>query len=171
MGLNNHRHGLWTCILAEFTESGSHSSLCWMPEDSASHVDWKATAKSGSLKVREFAREDERKLCIAFDNPEAGMISEAAYRTGATARAPARRPPWPGCHAAPWRGCPARPGGPRRRPRRGSPAARLRRARRARPVRRPYGCVFPWAHTADFARGDRRPAPFGERPWRDPSPC
>ncbi|MBZ5686492.1 MAG: DUF58 domain-containing protein [Acidobacteriia bacterium] len=51
----------------------------YMPEDSARHVDWKATAKSGSLKVREFAREDERKLCIAFDNPEAGMISEAAY--------------------------------------------------------------------------------------------
>jgi len=51
----------------------------YMPEDSARHVDWKATAKSGSLKVREFAREDERKLCIAFDNPEAGLISEAAY--------------------------------------------------------------------------------------------
>jgi len=51
----------------------------YMPEDSARHVDWKASAKSGSLKVREFAREDERKLCIAFDNPEAGMISEAAY--------------------------------------------------------------------------------------------
>jgi uncharacterized protein (DUF58 family) len=42
-------------------------------------VDWKATAKSGSLKVREFAREDERKLCIAFDNPEAGLIPEGAY--------------------------------------------------------------------------------------------
>ncbi len=51
----------------------------YMPEDSARHVDWKATAKSGSLKVREFAREDERKLCIAFDNPDAGMISAAAY--------------------------------------------------------------------------------------------
>ena len=51
----------------------------YMPEDSARHVDWKSTAKSGSLKVREFAREDERKLCIAFDNPEAGLISEAAY--------------------------------------------------------------------------------------------
>jgi len=50
-----------------------------MPEDSARHVDWKATAKSGSLKVREFAREDERKLCIAFDNPEAGLLSESAY--------------------------------------------------------------------------------------------
>lgn len=51
----------------------------YMPEDSARHVDWKATAKSGSLKVREFAREDERKLCIVFDNPEAGLISEQEY--------------------------------------------------------------------------------------------
>src|SRR5580692_4333182 len=51
----------------------------YQPEDSARHVDWKATAKSGSLKVREFAREDERKLCIVFDNPEKGQVSEAAY--------------------------------------------------------------------------------------------
>ena len=51
----------------------------YMPEDSARHVDWKATAKSGSLKVREFAREDERKLCIVFDNPETGLISERVY--------------------------------------------------------------------------------------------
>lgn len=51
----------------------------YTPEDSARHVDWKATAKSGSLKVREFAREDERKLCIVFENPEAGALSERAY--------------------------------------------------------------------------------------------
>ena len=51
----------------------------YMSEDSARHVDWKATAKSGSLKVREFARDDERKLCIAFDNPEPGLVSERAY--------------------------------------------------------------------------------------------
>ena len=51
----------------------------YMPEDSARHVDWKATAKSGSLKVREFTREDERRLCIIFDNPVTGVISEAAY--------------------------------------------------------------------------------------------
>jgi uncharacterized protein (DUF58 family) len=51
----------------------------YMPEDSARHVDWKATAKSGTLKVREFAREDERKLCIVFDNPQPGLISERAY--------------------------------------------------------------------------------------------
>jgi len=51
----------------------------YLPEDSARHVDWKATAKSGSLKVREFAREDERKLSIVFDNPEPGIISESDY--------------------------------------------------------------------------------------------
>src|SRR5579863_2630909 len=54
----------------------------YMPEDSARHVDWKATAKSGSLKVREFTREDERKLCIVFDNPAAGIISGPAYERG-----------------------------------------------------------------------------------------
>jgi len=54
----------------------------YMPEDSARHVDWKASAKSGSLKVREFTREDERKLCIVFDNPLFGAISEAAYEKG-----------------------------------------------------------------------------------------
>ena len=51
----------------------------YMPEDSARHVDWKATAKSGSLKVREFSREDERKLRIVFDNPASGVLSENAY--------------------------------------------------------------------------------------------
>jgi len=51
----------------------------YMPEDSARHVDWKATAKSGSLKVREFSREDERKLRIVFDNLASGVVSEAAY--------------------------------------------------------------------------------------------
>jgi uncharacterized protein (DUF58 family) len=51
----------------------------YMPEDSARHVDWKATAKSGSLKVREFSREDDRKLRIVFDNPAPGVVSESAY--------------------------------------------------------------------------------------------
>lgn len=51
----------------------------YMPEDSARHIDWKATAKSGSPKVREFTREDERKLRIIFDNPGPQVISEASY--------------------------------------------------------------------------------------------
>jgi uncharacterized protein (DUF58 family) len=53
----------------------------YMPEDSARHVDWKATAKSGSLKVREFSREDERKVRIVFDNPGGGLISEKSYES------------------------------------------------------------------------------------------
>jgi len=50
-----------------------------MPEDSARYVDWKATAKSGSLKVREFSREDERKLRVVFDSPGTGVVSDSAY--------------------------------------------------------------------------------------------
>ncbi len=59
--------------------SDLHMIREYMPEDSARHVDWKATAKSGSLKVREFSREDERRVCIVFDNPAAGLISDPAY--------------------------------------------------------------------------------------------
>lgn len=53
-------------------------------EDSARHVDWKATAKSGSLKVREFAREDQRKLRVVFDNPVPGAVSSNAYESAVT---------------------------------------------------------------------------------------
>ena len=56
----------------------------YMPEDSARHVDWKATAKSGSLKVREFSREDERKVRLVFDNPSPGTVSEQAYENAVT---------------------------------------------------------------------------------------
>ena len=51
----------------------------YLPEDSARHVDWKATAKSGDLKVREFAREDERRLRVVFDNPTPGEVPIQRY--------------------------------------------------------------------------------------------
>jgi uncharacterized protein (DUF58 family) len=51
-------------------------------EDSARHVDWKATARTGELKVREFTREDERKLRLIFDNPGEGTISSGSYERG-----------------------------------------------------------------------------------------
>jgi uncharacterized protein (DUF58 family) len=54
----------------------------YMPDDSARHVDWKATARTGALKVREFSREDERKLRIVFDNPAPGVLPSAAYERG-----------------------------------------------------------------------------------------
>ncbi|MGH9676315.1 MAG: DUF58 domain-containing protein, partial [Candidatus Acidiferrum sp.] len=51
----------------------------YTPQDTARHVDWKATAKTGALKVREFTREDERRLRIVFDNPPPGAVPEQAY--------------------------------------------------------------------------------------------
>jgi uncharacterized protein (DUF58 family) len=51
----------------------------YMPDDSARHVDWKATARTGALKVREFSREDERKLRIVFDNPAPGVLDLKVY--------------------------------------------------------------------------------------------
>jgi uncharacterized protein (DUF58 family) len=46
----------------------------YQPGDSARSLDWKATAKSQRLKVREFTREDERRVELVFDShlpPEA----------------------------------------------------------------------------------------------------
>src|SRR5690348_3162912 len=39
----------------------------YLPTDSARFVDWKSSAKTGGLKIREFAREDERRLVLALD--------------------------------------------------------------------------------------------------------
>lgn len=39
----------------------------YQTNDSARHVDWKASARTGVLQVREFAREDERRVLLAFD--------------------------------------------------------------------------------------------------------
>ncbi len=57
--------------------------------DSARHVDWKASAKSGTLQVREFAREDERRVLLAFDpfvsaSAPASASSTAAFERGVT---------------------------------------------------------------------------------------
>lgn len=56
--------------------------------DPARHIDWKASARSRTVMVREFTREDERKLRLVFDNPAPGTVSEndyeAAVRLGAS---------------------------------------------------------------------------------------
>lgn len=39
----------------------------YQQDDSARHVDWKATARVRQLKVREFTREDDRRLRLTFD--------------------------------------------------------------------------------------------------------
>jgi uncharacterized protein (DUF58 family) len=51
----------------------------YTPQDSARNLDWKATAKTGSLKVREYSREDERRLRLVFDNSEPGRVTSTAY--------------------------------------------------------------------------------------------
>jgi uncharacterized protein (DUF58 family) len=52
--------------------------------DSARHVDWKATAKAQQLKVREFTREDERRLVLVFDSslPAGDHKSLAQFEKG-----------------------------------------------------------------------------------------
>jgi uncharacterized protein (DUF58 family) len=49
----------------------------YQQSDSARHVDWKATARVQQLKVREFTREDERRVRIVFDN----SVPDARPRT------------------------------------------------------------------------------------------
>ena len=39
----------------------------YQPTDSARHVHWKASARSGSLMVREFAREEDSRVMLVFD--------------------------------------------------------------------------------------------------------
>ena len=50
-----------------------HSLRDYQPTDSGRLVDWKVTAKSGRLMVREFAREDERRVMLVLD-PYVGKV-------------------------------------------------------------------------------------------------
>ena len=50
------------------------------PSDHIRHIDWKATAKTSELMVREHIREDERRLTIVFDTmPEESSQSQADF--------------------------------------------------------------------------------------------
>jgi uncharacterized protein (DUF58 family) len=53
-----------------------HSLRDYQPTDSGRLVDWKVTAKSGRLMVREFAREDERRVMLVLD-PYTGKVTAA----------------------------------------------------------------------------------------------
>jgi uncharacterized protein (DUF58 family) len=44
-----------------------HSLRDYQPQDDMRHIDWKATARSNHLIVREFTSEDERRVHIVFD--------------------------------------------------------------------------------------------------------
>ncbi|MFQ5663503.1 MAG: DUF58 domain-containing protein [Terriglobia bacterium] len=63
------------------------------PSDSARYVDWKATAKAQRLQVREFTREDERRVELVFDPvlpPEAPGKVPVEERRSAAPLDPAR---------------------------------------------------------------------------------
>lgn len=79
--------GKFTNVLSEIRgeiESQSKGRGCdlyalrdYQAGDSARHVDWKATAKSQRLKVREFTREEEVRVTIFFDDRMAPPASPA----------------------------------------------------------------------------------------------
>lgn len=46
------------------------------PQDDLRHIDWKATARSRRLTVREFASEDERRITIVLDTRLSGEATE-----------------------------------------------------------------------------------------------
>jgi uncharacterized protein (DUF58 family) len=48
--------------------SDLYSIRDYSSQENSRFLDWKATAKTGQLKIREFTREDERKCCFVFDN-------------------------------------------------------------------------------------------------------
>ena len=52
-----------------------HALREYVPTDSASHVHWKASARAGSLMVREFAREDDFRVLLVLD-PHPGELPE-----------------------------------------------------------------------------------------------
>jgi hypothetical protein len=58
-----------------------------MAGDSARTVDWKATARAGNVMVREFTRDDDRRVRIVFDNPVRGMIAAERYEEMVSAAA------------------------------------------------------------------------------------
>jgi uncharacterized protein (DUF58 family) len=58
-----------------------HALREYVPTDSMRHVHWKASARMGSLMVREFAREDDRRVLLVLDPYSA----DAENRTKAAA--------------------------------------------------------------------------------------
>ena len=62
-----------------------HSLRDYLPTDSARFVDWKVTARAGHMVVREFAREDERRVMLVLDpfigppRADLGELAEAEH--------------------------------------------------------------------------------------------
>lgn len=48
----------------------------YQPQDDLRHIDWKATARSRRLMVRQFTAEDERRVIIALDTRMSDLVNE-----------------------------------------------------------------------------------------------
>ena len=63
-----------------------HSLRDYLPTDSARFVDWKVTARTGQLMVREYAREDERRVMLVLDpflgppRADLGQLADAEHQ-------------------------------------------------------------------------------------------
>jgi uncharacterized protein (DUF58 family) len=57
----------------------------YVPTDSARHVHWKASARSGSLMVREFTREDDCRVLLVLDPHVAETLSASPSTTAVAA--------------------------------------------------------------------------------------
>ncbi len=69
--------------LESYTRGRGHDLYAirdYQPSDSARFVDWKASARTGTLKVREFTREDERRVLLVLDPRLHGDASAATLR-------------------------------------------------------------------------------------------
>jgi uncharacterized protein (DUF58 family) len=63
-----------------------HSLRDYLPQDDVRHIDWKATARTNRLVVREFAAEDERRVHILLDTRAREKEGAAAVGGGFEAR-------------------------------------------------------------------------------------
>jgi uncharacterized protein (DUF58 family) len=52
----------------------------YQPQDDLRHIDWKATARSRRLTVREFTSEDERRITIVLDTRLPALVEEMRER-------------------------------------------------------------------------------------------
>src|SRR5277367_5598456 len=59
----------------------------YMPNDSARHVHWKASARSGSLMVREFSRDDDCRVLLVLDAGETEGVNASSKAREAFERA------------------------------------------------------------------------------------
>lgn len=59
-----------------------HALREYLPTDSARHVHWKASARTGSLMVREFAREDDFRVLLVLDPYGGAADEEPAEKAG-----------------------------------------------------------------------------------------